>query len=66
MSNYKRGDYSPSSKLTESNVKLARKQYAQAQKIAERYSTRALAEKYGVSQGAMRRAITGENWGHVK
>ena len=64
--NYKLGDDSPSSKLTEKQVRIARRNYKRAKAIAERYSCKGMAERAGVSQGTMQNAVMGLTWSHVK
>lgn len=64
--NYKLGDDSPSSKLTEKQVKQSRRNYERAKRIAERYSCKAMAERLGVSQGTMQNAVKRKTWSHVK
>jgi len=66
MYNYKLGDDSPSSKLTEKQVIAARRQYKRAKAIAEKFSCKALAERAGVSTGTMQNAIKGATWKHIK
>lgn len=64
--NYKLGDDSPSSKLTEKQVRIARRNYKRAKRIAEKYSCKEMAKRAGVSQGTMQNAVTGLTWKHVK
>jgi uncharacterized protein YjcR len=45
--------------LTEDNVRSAREEYRKGSTIKE------LAEKYGISPGAMRRAVNNITWQHV-
>jgi Ni/Co efflux regulator RcnB len=54
-----RGEQVTSAKLTEKDVRAARRRYKTGASIS------ALARRYGVSRAAIRRAIHGENWGHV-
>lgn len=50
-------------KLTEAQVIEARATHVTWSRTL---SIRALAKRYGVSERALSRAITGESWGHVK
>ena len=63
---WRRGDDSHTSKLTEKQVRIARRNYKRAKRIAEKYSCKAMAERAGVSQGTMQNAVKGLTWKHVK
>ena len=64
-----RGDALPQSKLDEASVKAAREEYERARAaiayIQQNYSIAGLARKYGVSPGAMEKALNYSTWGHV-
>ena len=64
-----RGGALPQSKLDESSVKAAREEYERARAaiayIQQNYSIAGLARKYGVSPGAMEKALNYSTWGHV-
>ena len=64
-----RGGALPQSKLNEASVKAAREEYERARYalryINEHYSIAGLARKYGVSPGAMEKALNYSTWGHV-
>ena len=64
-----RGSGLPQSKLDESSVKAAREEYERARAaidyIQQHYSIAGLARKYGVSAGAMEKALNYTTWGHV-
>lgn len=56
-----RGSKSPRSKLTEGQVTEIRKKY-----VPYKYTSKILAEEYGVSTPTIKRAIRGKTWGHVE
>ena len=64
-----RGSDLPQSKLDEATVKAAREEYERARYalryINEHSSIAGLARKYGVSPGAMEKALNYSTWGHV-
>ena len=64
-----RGSALPFAKLDESSVKSAREEYERARAaiayIQQHYSIAGLARKYGVSAGAMAKALNYSTWGHV-
>ena len=64
-----RGSQLPWAKLDESSVKAAREEYERARAaiayIQQNYSIAGLARKYGVSPGAMEKALNYSTWGHV-
>ena len=64
-----RGSDLPFAKLDESSVKAAREEYERARAaiayIQQNYSIAGLARKYGVSTGAMEKALNYSTWGHV-
>ena len=64
-----RGSALPFSKLNETSVKAAREEYERARAaiayIQQNYSIAGLARKYGVSPGAMEKALNYSTWGHV-
>lgn len=64
-----RGSDLPQSKLDEATVKAAREEYERARfaiaYIQQNYSIAGLARKYGVSAGAMEKALNYSTWGHV-
>ena len=64
-----RGSQLPWAKLDEATVKAAREEYERARYalryIHEHYSIAGLARKYGVSPGAMEKALNYSTWGHV-
>lgn len=64
-----RGSALPWAKLDEKSVKDAREEYGRARfaiaYIQEHYSIAGLARKYGVSHGAMEKALSYTTWGHV-
>ena len=64
-----RGSALPFAKLDEERVKSAREEYERARYalryINEHYSIAGLARKYGVSPGAMEKALNYSTWGHV-
>lgn len=64
-----RGSQLPWAKLDEATVKAAREEYERARYalryINEHYSIAGLARKYGVSPGAMEKALNYSTWGHV-
>ena len=64
-----RGSDLPQSKLDEASVKAAREEYERARyalrHINEHYSIAGLARRYGVSKGAMEKALNYSTWGHV-
>lgn len=64
-----RGSGLPQAKLDETSVKAAREEYERARYalryINEHYSIAGLARKYGVSPGAMEKALNYSTWGHV-
>ena len=64
-----RGSALPFAKLDEATVKAAREEYERARYalryIHEHYSIAGLARKYGVSPGAMEKALNYSTWGHV-
>lgn len=65
-----RGSALPFAKLDESTVKAAREEYERARfalrYIQQHYSIAGLARKYGVSAGAMEKALNYTTWGHVQ
>lgn len=65
-----RGEDLPQAKLTEQQVREARKIRERAQFarrwIDEHYSVSGLAKKYGVSTGAMEKVLNYTTWRHVK
>lgn len=61
-----RGEESKVAKLTEDQARMVRRNVTRARKIMEQHSTKAYAERLGVSQSAIRRAVSGDNWAHVK
>lgn len=65
-----RGEALPQSKLTDATVREARETYERARYAIEHihahYSVAALARKYGVSTGAMEKALNYTTWGHVQ
>jgi transposase-like protein len=69
-STVKRGESLPQSKLTAEAVREARDMHLKAQfaraYIDRHYSVAAIAAKYGVSAGAMDKALRYETWGHVE
>ena len=64
-----RGSGLPFAKLDEATVKAAREEYERARfalrYIQQHYSIAGLARKYGVSPGAMEKALNYSTWGHV-
>ena len=64
-----RGSALPHAKLDEATVKAAREEYERARfaiaYIQQHYSIAGLARKYGVSPGAMEKALNYSTWGHV-
>lgn len=64
-----RGMELPQSKLTDADVREARETYERARyalkHIREHYSVAGLARKYGVSVGAMEKALNYSTWRHV-
>ena len=64
-----RGSALPFAKLDEETVKSAREEYERARAaiayIQQHYSIAGLARKYGVSAGAMEKALNYSTWGHV-
>ena len=64
-----RGSDLPHAKLDEATVKAAREEYERARYalryINAHYSIAGLARKYGVSPGAMEKALNYSTWGHV-
>ena len=64
-----RGSALPFAKLDETSVKAAREEYERARAaisyIQQNYSIAGLARKYGVSPGAMEKALNYSTWGHV-
>lgn len=64
-----RGDLLPWAKLTAEKVRAAREEYERAryalEHINRNYSVKGLAKKYGVSEGAMGKALSYATWGHV-
>ena len=64
-----RGSALPFAKLDEESVKAAREEYERARfaiaYIQQHYSIAGLARKYGVSAGAMEKALNYSTWGHV-
>ena len=64
-----RGSALPFAKLDEESVKAAREEYERARAaiahIQQHYSIAGLARKYGVSAGAMEKALNYSTWGHV-
>ena len=64
-----RGSALPFAKLDEAKVKAAREEYERARAaiayIQQHYSIAGLARKYGVSAGAMEKALNYSTWGHV-
>lgn len=64
-----RGSELPWAKLNEKSVKDAREEYERARfaiaYIQERYSIAGLARRYGVSHGAMEKALNYTTWRHV-
>ena len=64
-----RGSDLPHAKLDEATVKAAREEYERARfaiaYIQQHYSIAGLARKYGVSPGAMEKALNYSTWGHV-
>ena len=64
-----RGSGIPWAKLDEASVKAAREEYERARAaiayIQKNYSIAGLARKYGVSPGAMEKALNYSTWGHV-
>lgn len=65
----KRGMDLPQSKLNPEIVNRCREEHERAmysiKYINDHYSVAALARRYGVSYGAMDKAIRRETWGHV-
>ena len=65
----KRGDELPWSKLNDEKVIKARRDHERARllikKIQNKYSVQGLADQYGVSKGAMEKAISGITWSHL-
>lgn len=65
-----RGMQLAQSKLTEDQVRAAREEYERAQysirHIQQNYSIAGLARKYGVSPGAMEKALNYSTWRHVQ
>ena len=68
--NRARGERLPQSKLTAEAVRQMRAEhtaaYQQIHDLRKRYSTTALADRYGVSPDTIRDAIQGVTWGHVR
>ena len=66
---FKRGESLPQSKLTENDVREARKLHAEylqtIKDLHDTFSIQALADRYGVSKPAMEKAISGVTWSHV-
>lgn len=64
-----RGSALPFAKLDETSVKAAREEYERARTaiayIQQNYSIAGLARKYGVSKGAMEKALNYSTWVHV-
>ena len=64
-----RGSALPFAKLDEETVMAAREEYERARAaiayIQQHYSIAGLARKYGVSAGAMEKALNYSTWGHV-
>lgn len=65
-----RGEEVPTSKLTEHDVRLIRQIYKDGQegiaKLRATCSSQALAEKFGVHPGTIRKILCNKNWRHVK
>jgi hypothetical protein len=65
-----RGSDLPFAKLDEATVKAAREEYERARfalrYIQQHYSIAGLARKYGVSAGAMEKALNYTTWRHVQ
>ena len=64
-----RGEQLPQSKLTEDNVREARKFHREAQQairdLLDEFSAKGLAKRYGVHYRTMEKALSRETWSHV-
>lgn len=65
-----RGEQLPQSKLTAEKVREARRLYERARlakaHLDAHYSVAGLARRFGVSTGAMEKALNRSTWGHVR
>lgn len=64
-----RGEQLPQSRLTEENVREARKLYREARQairdLMDEYSAKGLAKRYGVHHRTMEKALRRETWCHI-
>jgi len=67
---YRRGSQLPQAKMTEADVRNARREYIEGrQKLArlQRYfSVQGLADRYGISKAAMEKILYRDTWEHVE
>lgn len=67
--NCKRGTELPHSKLNETIVRRIREQHTEKERLKReldaKYSAKAFAKEYHVSQPTIEKALSRETWGHV-
>ena len=65
-----RGEELPQSRLTEADVREARKLHKEARQairdLMDEYSAKGLAKRYGVHHRTMEKALSRETWSHVE
>lgn len=70
VTKFKRGSELPWAKMTEEDVRRARREYSEGrQKLARLqryYSVQGLADRFGISKPAMEKILSRQTWEHVE